>query len=69
VSPVTIVHELSKLGAYGVNLHDNDLLPIDVSPPERDRIVGDFKRALADTGMKVPMATTNLRSGFQRRRV
>ena len=60
VSPVTIVHELSKLGAYGVNLHDNDLLPINVTPPERDRIVGDFKQALADTGMKVPMATTNL---------
>jgi xylose isomerase len=60
VSPVTIVHELSKLGAYGVNLHDNDLLPIDVSPRERDRIVGDFKQALADTGMTVPMATTNL---------
>ena len=60
VNPVTIVHELSKLGAYGVSLHDNDLLPIDVTPPERDRIVGDFKQALADTGMKVPMATTNL---------
>jgi xylose isomerase len=60
VSPVTIVRELSKLGAYGVSLHDNDLLPIDVTPPERDRIVGDFKQALADTGMKVPMATTNL---------
>jgi xylose isomerase len=60
VSPVTIVHELSKLGAYGVNLHDNDLLPIDVTPSDRDRIVSEFKKALAETGMKVPMATTNL---------
>jgi xylose isomerase len=60
VKPVTIVEELSKLGAYGVNLHDNDLLPIDVMPQERDRIVGEFKKALTDTGMKVPMATTNL---------
>lgn len=60
VKPVTIVEELSKLGAYGVNLHDNDLLPIDVTQQERDRIVGEFKKALADTGMKVPMATTNL---------
>jgi len=60
VKPVTIVEELSKLGAYGVNLHDNDLVPIDASSQERDRIVGEFKKALADTGMKVPMATTNL---------
>jgi xylose isomerase len=60
VSPVTIVRELSKLGAYGVNLHDNDLIPIDASAGERDRIVSEFKQALADHGMKVPMATTNL---------
>ena len=60
VSPVTIVRELSKLGAYGVNLHDNDLIPIDATAAERDRIVGEFKQALADHGMKVPMATTNL---------
>ena len=60
ISPVTIVHELSKLGAYGVNLHDNDLLSIDVTPSDRNRIVSEFKKALVDTGMKVPMATTNL---------
>lgn len=60
VSPVTIVHELGKLGAYGVNLHDNDLLWIDVTPLDRNRIVSEFKKALVDTGMKVPMATTNL---------
>lgn len=60
VSPVTIVKRLSELGAYGVNLHDNDLIPIDASPSERDRIVSEFKKALDDHGMKVPMATTNL---------
>ena len=60
ISPVTIVHRLSELGAYGVNLHDNDLIPIDATPAERDRIVSDFKHALESTGMKVPMATTNL---------
>jgi xylose isomerase len=60
LSPVTIVRRLSELGAYGVNLHDNDLIPIDASPAERDRIVREFKHALDDTGMKVPMATTNL---------
>jgi xylose isomerase len=60
LSPATIVERLSKLGAYGVNLHDNDLVPIDASAAERDRIVADFKKALDDNGMKVPMATTNL---------
>jgi len=60
ISPVTIVHKLSELGAHGVNLHDNDLVPIDATTAERDRIVSDFKKALDDTGMKVPMATTNL---------
>ncbi len=60
VSPVTIVKRLSELGAHGVNLHDNDLVPIDATPTERDRIVSEFKKALDDHGMKVPMATTNL---------
>jgi xylose isomerase len=57
---VTIVKRLSELGAYGVNLHDNDLVPIEATAAERDRIVSDFKKALDDCGMKVPMATTNL---------
>ena len=60
LSPIKIVKELSRLGAYGVNLHDNDLVPIDATPADRDRIVREFKQALADHHMKVPMATTNL---------
>ena len=60
LSPITMVKRLSELGAYGVNLHDNDLVPIDATPGERERIVREFKQALDDHGMKVPMATTNL---------
>ena len=60
ISPVQIVHLLADVGAMGVNFHDNDLVPIAATPPERDRIVKDFKKALQDTGIKVPMATTNL---------
>src|SRR5438132_1500204 len=60
LSPIKMVKELSRLGAYGVNLHDNDLVPIDASSEARDRIVREFKQALDDHGMKVPMATTNL---------
>src|SRR5690348_11105584 len=60
LTPARIVEQLAKLGAYGVNLHDNDLVPRDASRAERDRIVAEFKRVLADNGMCVPMATTNL---------
>ena len=60
IGAVEIVHKLGELGAYGVNLHDNDLIPRDASTAERDKIVKDFKAALAATGLKVPMATTNL---------
>jgi xylose isomerase len=59
-SPVDLVHLLAEVGAWGVNFHDNDLVPIDATPAERDRIVKDFKAALKETGLCVPMATTNL---------
>ena len=60
LSPVEIVHLLGDVGAYGVNYHDNDLYPIDSTPAEREQILRDFKQALSQTGLKVPMATTNL---------
>lgn len=60
LSPVELVHLLAEVGAYGVNFHDNDLVPIDATPAERDQIVKSFKQALAETGLVVPMATTNL---------
>lgn len=59
-SAAEIVHALAEVGAYGVNFHDNDLVPIDATAAERDQIVKEFKQALADTGLVVPMATTNL---------
>jgi xylose isomerase len=60
LDPVVAVQRLAETGAWGVNFHDNDLVPIDADAAERDRIVSRFRKALADTGMKVPMATTNL---------
>jgi xylose isomerase len=59
-SPVELVHLLAEVGAWGVNFHDNDLVPIDATPAERDQIVRNFKAALSETGLVVPMATTNL---------
>jgi len=60
IPPVRIVQKLAELGAYGVNLHDNDLVPSDASSADRDRILKEFKSALSDNGIEVPMATTNL---------
>lgn len=60
LTPVQIVHLLAEVGAWGVNFHDNDLVPIDATLAQRDQIVRDFKQALSDTGLVVPMATTNL---------
>jgi xylose isomerase len=60
LSPVDAVEMLGDVGAWGVNLHDNDLVPIDAAAAERDRIVAEFRRACAQHGIVVPMATVNL---------
>ena len=60
IPPTRIVEQLARLGAYGVNLHDNDLVPPGATAADRDRIVREFTAALKASGMKVPMATTNL---------
>ncbi len=60
LDPVHSVEQLAKLGAWGVSLHDNDLVPFDATAKERDKIVARFKKALEENGMVVPMATTNL---------
>jgi len=59
-TPAELVHLLGEVGAYGVNFHDNDLIPIDATPAEADAIKKEFRKALDDTGLVVPMATTNL---------
>ena len=59
-TPAELVRLLGEVGAYGVNFHDNDLIPIDATPVQAEAIKKDFRKALADTGLVVPMATTNL---------
>ncbi|MEM6671942.1 MAG: xylose isomerase [Planctomycetota bacterium] len=58
--PCRIVRKLGEIGAFGVNLHDEDLVPFGSSAAERDAIVRDFKAAMEDAGVVCPMATTNL---------
>src|ERR687894_325990 len=60
LDPVDTVHKLAELGAWGVSLHDEDLVPYGSAAAEHDRIVARFKAALEETGMGVGMATTNL---------
>ena len=60
LDPVRTVNELAKRGAYGVTFHDDDLIPFGSSPSDRSAHIARFKKALDETGMKVPMATTNL---------
>jgi xylose isomerase len=59
-SPADLVRLLGEVGAYGVNFHDNDLIPIDATPAEAEAIKKEFRKALEETGIVVPMATTNL---------
>jgi xylose isomerase len=58
--PIDAVALLAEVGAWGVNLHDNDLVPIDATPTQRDQIVREFKSACDTNGICVPMATVNL---------
>ncbi len=58
--PTEIAAILGEIGAWGVNLHDNDLVPIDANDAERDAIVREFKKACKESGIVVPMATVSL---------
>jgi xylose isomerase len=60
LDPVESVHRLAELGAAGVTFHDDDLIPPGSDDAERARLVGRFRQALDETGLTVPMATTNL---------
>lgn len=60
LSPNEIVALLAEVGAWGVNFHDNDLVPIDATTQERDKIVRDFRQVLEQYGIVLPMATVNL---------
>jgi xylose isomerase len=60
LDPVESVHRLAELGAYGVSFHDDDVVPFGAQDGERERLIKRFRAALEETGMVVPMVTTNL---------
>jgi xylose isomerase len=60
LDPAEAIHRLSDLGAYGITFHDNDVFPFDASPAEKEQHLAPFRKALEETGLVVPMVTTNL---------
>jgi xylose isomerase len=60
IDPVESVHRLAELGAWGVSFHDDDLVPFGSDAANRTATIERFKTALGDTGLVVPMMTTNL---------
>ena len=60
LDPVRALDELAKRGAYGVNFHDDDVIPFGSNEADRQRILDRFRKGLADTGMSVTTMTTNL---------
>ncbi|GAA4435277.1 xylose isomerase [Actinokineospora soli] len=60
LDPVETVHRLADLGAWGVTFHDDDLVPFGADAGTRDATVARFRATLDETGVVVPMATTNL---------
>jgi xylose isomerase len=60
LDPVEAIHRLSDLGAYGITFHDNDLIPFGADDGQREQLIKRFRAALDETGMVVPMMTTNL---------
>jgi xylose isomerase len=60
LDPIEAVHKLAELGAYGLTFHDDDLVPFGADANTRDGIIANLKKALEETGLIVPMITTNL---------
>ncbi len=57
---VEAIHKLAELGAYGLTFHDDDLFAFESTDAQRRHEIDRTKQALAETGIIVPMITTNL---------
>ena len=60
LDPVRSVHQLAELGAYGITFHDDDVIPFGAGDDEREGHIKRLRVALEETGLVVPMVTTNL---------
>jgi len=57
---VEAVTRLAELGAYGLTFHDDDLFAFGSNDADRQKQIDRLKQALSDTGLIIPMVTTNL---------
>jgi xylose isomerase len=57
---VDAIKGLAERNCYGFEFHDNDIIPFGASAAQRDQLLRDVKKVMADTGIKATMATTNL---------
>lgn len=55
-----VVTKLAEIGAYGLTFHDDDLFPFDATNQQRETMIGRLKKILEETGIEIPMVTTNL---------
>jgi xylose isomerase len=60
MDPAYAVHHLAELGAYGISFHDNDVFAFEADASEKEAALSSLRRALDETGLGVPMVTTNL---------
>lgn len=60
LDPIEAVHKLTELGAYGMTFHDDDVVPFGSDNASRDEVLARFRKALDETGLVIPMVTTNL---------
>jgi xylose isomerase len=60
LDPAEAIHRLSDMGAYGITFHDNDVFPFDADAATKEKHLAPFRKALEETGLVVPMVTTNL---------
>src|SRR3546814_8209650 len=56
----TLVPYTPLFRSYGLSFHDDDLVAVGSTDAERQAQIDRLKGALADTGVIVPMVTTNL---------
>jgi len=54
------VNKLSELGVWGMTFHDDDLFPFEATDAERQHEINRLTKAMDDTGIVIPMVTTNL---------
>ncbi|QGF23278.1 xylose isomerase [Raineyella fluvialis] len=59
LDPFDSIRKLKELGAWGFTFHDNDVIPFDATPAERDDLICTLKKTIDETGMVCEMVTTD----------